>query len=73
VQFFSSYYSKPFPDLHRTLSKREQAAACHFSEEFPANPENVSANRRKEIKIQKRLVHTFAAFKSFWCPAAKKS
>jgi hypothetical protein len=35
-----------------------QAAICHISKEFCENLGNVLTNRKKGIKLQKRIVHT---------------
>jgi hypothetical protein len=40
-----------------------QAAVCRFSKEFCENPGNVLTNRKKVIKLQKRIVHSLSVFK----------
>jgi hypothetical protein len=35
--------------------EERQAATCHFSKEFGANPGNLVTNRKKCIKIKKRI------------------
>jgi hypothetical protein len=40
-----------------------QADTCRFSNEFCEDPGNVSTNRKKELKIQKRIVHALSVFK----------
>jgi hypothetical protein len=43
--------------------KSRQAAMCRFSKEFCENPGNGLTNRKKGIKLQKRLVHALSVFK----------
>jgi hypothetical protein len=40
-----------------TLFEKRQVLACRFSNEFCTTPGNLSTNRKKGIKIQKRTVH----------------
>jgi hypothetical protein len=40
-----------------------QAATCRFSKEFCESAGNVPTNGKKEIKIQKRIVHALPVFK----------
>jgi hypothetical protein len=49
---------------HYSFEKR-QAATCHFSKEFCKNPGNISANRKKGIKIHKNSACTPCLQKSF--------
>jgi hypothetical protein len=44
-------------------SEEQQADICRFSKEFGENPGNVSTNRKKGIKIHKRIVHALPVFK----------
>jgi hypothetical protein len=37
-----------------------------LSKDFHENPGNLSTNRKKEMIIQKRIVHTLPVMKSFW-------
>jgi hypothetical protein len=43
--------------------KEQQAATCRFSKEFCENPGNVLTNRKKGIKIHKRIVHALLVLK----------
>jgi hypothetical protein len=54
-----------FLGFAQNSSEEWQAATCHFSKEFCKNPGNVFANRKKDTKIQNRIVHALPVFKSF--------
>jgi hypothetical protein len=64
----------PFLGFAQNPFEKLQADIYHFSKDFCANLRNLSTNRKKEIKIQKRIVHphplsskAFGEFKSFRC------
>jgi hypothetical protein len=52
-----------FPGFVGNPLEKRQAATCRFSEEFRANPGNVSTSGKKEILTQKRVVHEIAVYK----------
>jgi hypothetical protein len=52
-----------FLEFAQNSSEKWQAATCHLSEEFHESQEKVMNKRKKESKIQSRIVHTLVTFK----------
>jgi hypothetical protein len=66
-----------FLKFAQNSSEKWQAATCHLSEEFHESQEKVMNNRKKESKIQSRIVHTLVTFKRVlrtkaWCRSDKE-
>ncbi len=63
VLLSSFYWLIHFSDLQITLWKSGRQLLAAFSKEFYENPGNVSTNRKKGVKIQRRIVHALPVFK----------
>jgi hypothetical protein len=55
-----------FPEFSQNPFETWQAANYRFSKDSGAIPGNVSTNRKKGVKIQKRRAQSLPIFESFW-------
>jgi hypothetical protein len=66
VQLPASNWLDSFSDLHGTLEKR-QTAAGRFSRDFLTKLGDLLSSKKKEMNVQKKIVHhALAFFKSFF-------